>query len=1319
MRTELTLLLLTHNRLSFLMRSLAYYEGLPCRLIVLDSSDESAAQSVVNYPAIEYVHCPEFGYQGISQKIKMGVGKVCSPYMALVADDDFMLHDALHEALQFLLLNPDYGLCHGYSLMYLAEAQKVHYFLRDKKVMEDYDGDVIDQRLLAFMANYIPPAYAVTRTDLMKAWYEKPLAEFGMEYQEFGHAFHLIVGGKAKILERPYIVRELNYPVSDHGTDLLTALHWSSGEQAEQKRRFIDFLTARLVEAGYEQESSRRIVKQSFKQLSDCLSGQRSLTLKEIFHSEWEAFSEQPRWYFQPEQFVEMPFYNRYFFAQLEVLDLLIRVFPAGKLQLQQLSPILAAQRELLAQCNESDAGEPFWQRLYGLFQSNPFDSDVVSRLIAECPPDGGLADKLKRWSERLVVASQVHQAFDQLEQQGGKVSHVPIVSMDDEVEEWLSMRRPTPMQSRLLDDFVGQHEGGARFLIMLLDLEGDEEKRALTIKSLDAARALYSNLSVVVLTVADVPHGASDDKFRFINVSVENHVLFLNEAAGAETFDWLILLQAGEQLSSSGFMSAALELIGAPECRAVCGDELYSMPDGSLGAALRPSFNLDLLLSFPLGMARHWLIRRDVFIEAGGFDLNYAGALEFELLLRLIEQGVDGFAHINEPLLTTMPPVLVDNADEQAALLQHLQRRGYDQAKLLPGLSARYRIQYGHQSQPLVSIIIPTKDQLSILQRCVESLLEKTRYANYELLIVDNASETQEARNWLSGVEQMGDAKVRVLRYPHPFNYSAINNMAAREARGEYLVLLNNDTAIISDSWLDELLNHALRPEIGIVGAKLLYPDGRIQHAGVVLGLRGPAEHPFIGNAIDAPGYMQRLQVDQNYSAVTAACLMIRKSIYDEVGGLDEEAFKVSYNDVDLCLKVGQLGYLTVWTPHAVVMHEGSVSQKQVDSAALEEKRQRFLAEQDAMYEKWLPQLAHDPAYNDNLALNDEGFALERNAGLTWRPLPWRPLPVVLAHNADPWGCGNYRIIKPFEAMRDEALIDGALSERLLSVPELARLSPDVIVFQRQTNPQALELMAGARRFSPAFKIYELDDYLPNTPMKSVHRASMSKDLVKLLRQGLGFVDRFVVSTQVLAEELKGYHSRIHVVENRLSLDWWGNLIQSVNDGVRPRVGWAGGVGHQGDLEMIADVVRDLAGEVDWVFFGMCPEKLRPYVAEFHPGVAISSYPQYLADLRLDLAIAPLEDNVFNACKSNLRLLEYGICGFPVIASDIISYRGALPVTLVKNRYRDWVEALRGALAERNALRADGQRLQASVQREWMLSGDNLQLWQRAWLPD
>lgn len=887
-------------------------------------------------------------------------------------------------------------------------------------------------------------------------------------------------------------------------------------------------------------------------------------------------------------------------------------------------------------------------------------------------------------------------------------------------LEGWLQERLPTAVQGRLINDHLARHQGGPRLGIVLLDTQGDPSGVITTIKSLGLDRGLYASIKIVVLSVSDHPRTNPESKLHFLSVTTVGYVDTLNEVVKTGDFDWVMLAQAGEEFTPSGLMVAALELLDSDGCRAVYGDELQRTADGALGAAFRPGFNLDMLLSFPVVMARHWLFRREVVVEAGGFDARFASALEFELLLRLIEQGgMAGFGHVDEPLLITTAPKLIDSADEQAALLAHLQRRGYTESRLLPSFPGRYRIRYGHREQPLVSIIVPTKDQLPILQRCVESLLEKTAYANYELLIVDNASETAEARAWLAGVEQMGEEKVRVLRYPYPFNYSAINNMAAREARGEYLVLLNNDTAIISESWLDELLNHAQRPEVGITGAKLLYPDGKIQHAGVVLGLRGPADHPFIGEPMDAPGYMQRLQVDQNYSAVTAACLMIRKSIYEDVGGLDEQAFKVSYNDVDLCLKVREAGYLIVWTPHSLVMHEGSVSQKRIEPNAAEAKRKRFIGEQDAMYQKWLSALASDPAYNRNMSLNGNGFELEPDLQLTWRPLSWRPLPVVLAHQADPWGCGNYRIIKPFAAMKEAGLVDGMLSEGLLQVVDLERYDPDVIVLQRQIGDERLEAMRRIKAFSRAYKVYELDDYLPNLPMKSVHREQMPRDILKSLRRGLGFVDRFVVSTQPLADAFSGLHGDIRVVENRLPVDWWSGLSSKRQRGRKPRVGWAGGVSHTGDLELIADVIKELAEEVEWVFMGMCPDRIRPYVHEVHAGVAIDLYPAALAGLDLDLALAPVEQNLFNECKSNLRLLEYGACGFPVVCSDLVCYQGVLPVTRVKNRFKDWADAIRMHISDLDASARMGDELRRQVHESWMLDGANLEAWRASWLPD
>jgi GT2 family glycosyltransferase len=882
---------------------------------------------------------------------------------------------------------------------------------------------------------------------------------------------------------------------------------------------------------------------------------------------------------------------------------------------------------------------------------------------------------------------------------------------------DWLAARRPTEAQAAAIRERLQSHPGAPTATVFVVDDGQDPQALQATCASLEQAAALAVRVEIVVLSprrdLAGLPGSP-----RCVPLGDDGPAAALNAEAQRSEAQWLLLAAAGDTFTEAGLARVMLEMIDAPSCRAVFADEVVRAADGSLGAAFRPSFNLDLLLSFPAAMSRHWLFRRDVWLAHGGLDAAYPQALELDLLLRLVEsEGLAGLGHVAEPMLVTPAPATQPNPDEAAALQAHLQRRGYDAAQVHARRPRQYRIEYGHAGRPLVSIVVPTKDQLPMLSRCVESLLEKTRYPHYEVLIVDNGSTDADARVWLDGVAAMGEERVRVLSYPHPFNFSAINNFAARQARGEYLVLLNNDTAVLDGGWLDALLNHAQRAEVGIVGAKLLYPDGGVQHAGVVLGLRGPAEHPLLHAPADAPGYMQRLQLDQNYSAVTAACLMIRKEVYDAVGGMDEGAFAVSYNDVDLCLKVGAAGYLTVWTPDALLLHEGSVSQKQVDTAAHEAKRERFVAEQDALYARWLPQIAHDPAYNDNLSLTGRGFDFEADVALTHRPLPWRPLPVVLAHAADRYGCGEYRIIQPLNALTAAQRVDGVLRDEPLLLAEVARLDPDVIVFQRQVGERRLHAMRRLRTFTRAFKVYELDDYLPNLPLKSAFRAGIPKDAARQLRRGLGFVDRFVVSTPALAEAFAGWHRDIRVVENRLLPAWWQGLESRRRRGRKPRVGWAGGAGHTGDLELLVDVVKALAGEVEWVFFGLCPDALLDVVDEVHAGVAIDKYPAKLASMDLDVALAPLEVNLFNECKSNLRLLEYGACGVPVICSDVRCYQGHdLPVTRVKNRFKDWVDAIRSHTHDLDAAARQGDALRERVLTRWMLDDAHLQRWQDAW---
>ncbi len=863
-------------------------------------------------------------------------------------------------------------------------------------------------------------------------------------------------------------------------------------------------------------------------------------------------------------------------------------------------------------------------------------------------------------------------------------------------VIDWLQTRRLTPVQASLMERRIHQLDGGPSIAIAVLDREGDAvavERTLASLRQID----LYKNFTVQLLDNQKIQGSG-----KITNA--------LNSLALNNSAQWILAVDAGVEFTRSGLLIAALDLADAPEtCHAVYGDGVLRLDDGERAALLRPDMNLDLLLSFPSSLARHSILRLETLNALSGFAEEFDQAFELEYLLRLVEQqGLASIGHIGEPLLISEALRMQDNPQEREAILRHLQARGYELVRVGSRFPGRYEVDYGHSQLGSVSILIVAQDRLPQIQRCMETLLEHTGYTNYEVLLLDHGNQAPGMREWLAGVEAMGADQLRVLRFDSALSRSALCNQAAQQARGDFLLWLGDGAGIVDKDWLQQLLNHGQRSEVGAVGGKLLSADGKVRHAGFLLGLCGPAGHAFEGASFDDPGYMQRLQVEQNYSALSGECLMIHREVFQQVGGFDEAPLLARWADVDLCLRLQQAGYLNVWTPRVQLLMDAP---PEVAPTA---------AQDDALYERWLPVMARDPAYNPGFSLQaEQGFKLA-DPQLSWQPLQsWRPLPLVLGHHADRQGCGHYRMIQPFNAMRDAGLIEGHLSMGLLSPAELVRYAPDVVVLQRAVLDEQLEKMRRMQAFSGAFKVFELDDYLPNLPIKSIHRLHMPKDILRSLRRGLGYVDRFVVSTQPLAEAFSGLHGDIRVIENRLPVGWWMGLQSARGVGGKPRVGWAGGAGHTGDLELIADVVKELAEEVEWVFFGMCPDKLRPYIHEFHAGVFIHQYPSVLASLNLDLALAPLEQNLFNECKSNLRLLEYGACGYPVICSDVRSYQDGLPVTRVKNRFRDWVDAIRSHINDLDSAARAGDELRAAVLNGWMLEGENLEAWRRAWLPD
>jgi GT2 family glycosyltransferase len=887
------------------------------------------------------------------------------------------------------------------------------------------------------------------------------------------------------------------------------------------------------------------------------------------------------------------------------------------------------------------------------------------------------------------------------------------------QVAAWLDFRVPRPDEQNRINQHLA--DAGVPSLLLVVKTTGQEsEALQRTLDSIQPAGPLFDALQVVVLSdKIDLPASALGARLSRVTIGGACIARLLNQVVATHRFDWLLVIEAGTQFTPFGITASALKLLDAPDAHAAFADEMYRHPRGGLISAMRPDFNLDYLLSLPLVTAGHWLFRRETLVNVGGFDPQSADATEFDFILRLIErEGGAAISHISEPLLICDQPVARDNQHEIDTLLRHLKVRGYGQASVEHTLPRRYHVRYGHTERPLVSIIVPTKDQLPFLQRCVETLLHTTRYPNYEVLIVDNNSETPEALEWLAGIEAMGSAQVRVLRYPHPFNYSRINNVAAAQAKGEYLVLLNNDTAIVHANWLDELLNHALRPEVGVVGAKLLYPNGRMQHAGVRLGMDGPAGHQHIGEPQHIQGYMQRVQVDQDLSAVTAACLMVRRSIYEEVGGLDEEAFVVSYNDVDLCLKVGAQGYLNVWTPHAVLIHEGSVSQTNVDTASHQAKRKRFVGEQMAMYRKWLPTLVSDKAFNRNLSFDLQSVELELNTQQVWRPMAWRRVPVVLGYPGGLWTSPHERVIAPFERLKHDAIVDGMLSSTALSIPQEARFKPDVIVFQARLDADHLQTVTRAKVLPDVFVVLDLNHLHLGADAPGEDAFAFSPERLDLLQQCLSQVDRVIASTQVLADIAKEFHADVRLLPSRLQPEIWGNLSSRRARGARPRVGLVSHDWQNRDLHMISTVVQALTDEVEWVVMGDHHGVLRAHSHESHDLPGADQFPAALAGLDLDLALLPAVDNLFSTCKGNVDLLQLGACGVPLICSDVRAYGGDFPITLVPNTLQAWVDVIRAHTSDLASAALLGDQLREHIRRDWMLDPAAIQAWQAAWLP-
>ena len=477
--------------------------------------------------------------------------------------------------------------------------------------------------------------------------------------------------------------------------------------------------------------------------------------------------------------------------------------------------------------------------------------------------------------------------------------------------------------------------------------------------------------------------YAGRDPRIRVKNLENQGIAGNSNAALVMAKGDYVGFLDHDDLLAPNALYEAAAYLEKYPQTDMLYTDEDKVTEDLSVHFQphLKPDFNLDLLRSNNY-ICHFLIVKRTLALRAGEFRQEYEGAQDYDFVLRCADQACR-IGHVPEILYhwRTSRSSTADNPASKMyaydagkrAIEAHLQRRGEKGEVSLKKDLGFYRVVYPVKKQERISVVIPSKDQWETLKACLDSIREKTTYPDYEIIVVENNSREPETFAYYKTID--GKDNIRVITWDKPFNYSAINNFGIRHASGQYVICLNNDIQVITGGWMEELLGVCQREEVGVVGAKLYYPDDTIQHAGIVVGIGGIAGSLFVGMKRERSGYLHKASLMQDLSAVTAACMMVKKKAFEEAGGF-EEKLAVAFNDVDLCLKIREKGYLVVYDPYVEMYHYESKTRGREDT---KEKVRRFQGEIEYMRTRWIGILKEGVlCYNKNLSLSKWNYSLK-----------------------------------------------------------------------------------------------------------------------------------------------------------------------------------------------------------------------------------------------------------------------------------------------------------------------------------------------------
>lgn len=843
------------------------------------------------------------------------------------------------------------------------------------------------------------------------------------------------------------------------------------------------------------------------------------------------------------------------------------------------------------------------------------------------------------------------------------------------------------------------------------------------------------------------------DARIQVVAIPVVDIALLSNKALTLvnSKSDWILRVNATDLIAENAIFIAASAINDDSNCEIIYADE--DVID-SQGKRCEPYFkcdwNPDLHLSHNL-IGRFGIYRTALMQQLGGYSLGMSEAMDFDLSLRCIEcVPPDRILHLPRLLFHARQGLTLSagaslEAGEQA-LDAHFQRLNISAKTENTGHG--YRVHYALPSgaEPLVSLIIPTRNGLALLRQCISSIQQKTTYKRYEIIIVDNGSDDPATLDYFKSISNADS--IRILRIDAPFNYSALNNAAVKIARGELIALVNNDIEVISPDWLREMVSHALRTGVGAVGARLWFPDDTLQHGGVVLGLGGVAGHIHMGIGREQLGYQGRATLTQNLSAVTAACLVVKKSVFEAVGGLNEQDLAVAFNDVDFCLRVREAGYRNVWTPFAELYHHESASRGYEDTP---EKQQRFSKEVAYMHQRWGKLLQTDPAYSPNLTLQAGDFSYAWPTRVQPLTKPSRTQPgqpslserldrlvqgkVCIAYFAENVHSSTFRyrasnmaaVLNDATAAKDLTQISAAcfFSSDLQQAAQIVK-NADILVISRARYEPGLAALVQAFHLQGKRVWFDIDDLVFDANNIDLIISTSGQEptddvlnywysVVGRMAQALRLCDGVITTNNFLADKIKQFIDRpvkvipnyINAAQLEVSIPIYDNMQNTMNAGFKLRerikLGYfSGSSSHTADLALIAGALERvmaadarielvLVGHVDIerAFGDRFGGYLKGHLADrvsIHPFVDFVKLQELIADV--DFNLVPLRVNDFTHCKSELKFVDAAIVGTLTIASPAFAYAQA--IRHGENGYlaedEQWEAVLLQAIAVRDA---------------------------------